>query len=214
MKKFFNPYIGSQYEKGICGKKVLVLGASFYCNHEDCCFFQDCTDEQNKDSSDYDSKCPQYAKNGLLLSDSPKYELEERYKAYQKFASEMTDILKLDTKEDFWDKVAFTNYVQFIIPHWNTEKRNCSERDNEALDEVVKEYQPDVIIVWGCVTNEFIKEQFCYDVNIQDETDGYICHSIKWGKEITILNTYHPSSSRFKDNGKLKHYVKSVFLSR
>ena len=29
--RFFQPFKGSEYDKGISGKKVLVLGASFYC---------------------------------------------------------------------------------------------------------------------------------------------------------------------------------------
>lgn len=47
--------------------------------------------------------------------------------------------------------------------------------------------------------------------NHRNFSDGYICHSKEWGKEITILNTYHPSYTSFKDNGKLEQYVKDVF---
>ena len=33
-ERFFTPWVGTEYNKGICGKKVLVLGASFYCNRD------------------------------------------------------------------------------------------------------------------------------------------------------------------------------------
>ena len=31
MSKFFYPFIGKDYNQGINGKKILILGASFYC---------------------------------------------------------------------------------------------------------------------------------------------------------------------------------------
>lgn len=43
-KNFFKPYVGPLYGKGIKGKKILVLGASFYCDKTDCEFFHKCTD--------------------------------------------------------------------------------------------------------------------------------------------------------------------------
>ena len=50
---FFKPFKGDKYEIGINGKKVLVVGASFYCNKTDCPFFADCTNVAKKDSSKY-----------------------------------------------------------------------------------------------------------------------------------------------------------------
>ena len=65
---FFKPFKGDKYEIGINGKKVLVVGASFYCNKTDCPFFADCTNVAKKDSSKYDKSCPEYINDGLLLS--------------------------------------------------------------------------------------------------------------------------------------------------
>jgi hypothetical protein len=42
-KRLFNPYVGEEYEKGINGKKILVVGASFYCNEKQCDHFNKCT---------------------------------------------------------------------------------------------------------------------------------------------------------------------------
>lgn len=44
-KYFFEPFVGENYLEGIRGKKILVVGASFYCNESSRCqFFKDCTD--------------------------------------------------------------------------------------------------------------------------------------------------------------------------
>ena len=35
--RFFTPYVGTKYEDGINGKKLLIIGASFNCgNSSDC----------------------------------------------------------------------------------------------------------------------------------------------------------------------------------
>lgn len=46
---FFIPWIGENYEKGLKGKKVLVVGASHYCNHSNICIHP----YNNKDCSNY-----------------------------------------------------------------------------------------------------------------------------------------------------------------
>lgn len=74
---FFVPWIGKNYDQGLNGSKVLVVGASHYCNHSNVCIhpnnnkkcsnfydnkkcrlgcenFQDCTIEKTKD---YNDKC-------------------------------------------------------------------------------------------------------------------------------------------------------------
>ena len=82
---FFVPWIGKNYKKGLNEKKVLVVGASHYCNHSNICthseynnvcsnfhknvqcrlgcnHFQKCTGGKTKDYNDY---CPwmKYSKN-------------------------------------------------------------------------------------------------------------------------------------------------------
>lgn len=216
-KRFFEPCIGKNFNEGINGKKVLVLGASFYCPHTCCQFHNECTSREKKDSSDYDLICPDYNKDGetCSLSNSPFYELDEQYNTYKKFARAMTNFLHDNVHEnfytDFWDKVAFTNFVQFFLPSWETLPSDCTGRDLDALREVIEMLHPDVVIIWGHVTKYAIIEPFCYDVKT-NTTDGYIYHSNAFGhKEITFLNTYHPSYTKFLDNGLLEKYVKEVF---
>lgn len=81
---FFVPWIGKNYKKGLNEKKVLVVGASHYCNHSNICthseynnvcsnfdetvqcrlgcnHFQECTGGKTKDYNDY---CPWMKKDG------------------------------------------------------------------------------------------------------------------------------------------------------
>ena len=78
---FFKPYVGTFYNEGIHGKKVLVLGASFYCCKTECPYYKNCTNEDLKDSSPYDELCPFY---DVALHTSPS---TEDGVAYNKFAN-------------------------------------------------------------------------------------------------------------------------------
>ena len=214
--RFFEPYVGPNFNEGINGKKVLVVGASFYCPKE-CQFHSKCTNRENKDSSTYDLICPEYNKTGTTypLSNTPSYELDEEYKTYKRFARAMISCINGEVNEnfytDFWGKVAFTNFIQYFLPHWKTLHSDCTDRDLDALREVIEMLRPDVVIIWGTVTKGQIIERFCYDSN-NNETDGYIYHSSAFEhKEVTFLNTYHPSYPKFYDNGNLEHYTKEVF---
>ena len=55
--RFFEPHIGSKYQVGIKGKKILVIGASFYCKTKECQYYNLCTSDKYKDSSKCDNCC-------------------------------------------------------------------------------------------------------------------------------------------------------------
>ena len=100
--------------------------------------------------------------------------------------------------------MAFTNYVQFMLPadedcYRGTYLSDLSERDYEAFNEVLIELQPDIVVVWGCIINSRIKEcnQYIIDVKELQETNSYVCHLNMPGVDhpIVLINPYHPSSS-------------------
>lgn len=201
---FFKPYVGENYAKGINGKKVLVLGASFYCPHTGCEFYERCTDVGTKDSSAFDSICPLYKPDNKLLHNEPTYCVAESSKTYRTFASCMSRYLCEDDCAAVWSHLAFTNYVQFFLPATSkgfreTRWSDLSERDFNAFIETVKELEPDIVIIWGCVINTRIKEKngFVIDKHLLNSTNGYLCHMQVPGmaKNISLLNPYHPSSS-------------------
>lgn len=208
MKKiFFQPYVGSHYFKGINGKKTFVIGASFYCDKITCPFFNRCTDRNLKDSGEYDLLCPEYEGKGLALHDEPSNCVAEQPQTYRNFGANLAEILGM-TQEELWERLAFTNYVQYFLPARNgyaaTRKADLSQRDFEAFIEVVRDLKPDVIIVWGGVVNSAIKEDNPYIVSKSEleETDYYVCHlNIPGvGHEIAVLNPHHPSSSAWFSN--------------
>lgn len=217
---FFNPFVGSKYTEGISGKRILVIGASFYCNHtpnseNPCHFFPECTNPSKKDSSPFDLKCPAYSKTGQRLSDEPSNAINEGYRPYKIFATFMRNFLK-DKNEDVWQRMAFTDYVQFFVPTLDTKKEYLSKRDFEAFIESLMELKPNVVITWGLAIIEEIRENnpYVYDLKQLPETEWYICHiripSIP--HDITLVCSYHPSSIKYwyENVDTLKKYLEMV----
>ena len=223
-KSFFKPFVGKEYEKGICGKRILVLGASFYCSHglgsdAPCRFFAECTDPVKKDSSKFDICCPFYAESGLRLSEEPSNAIAERYRAYQNFASFMRQFVG-DDEEDVWERMAFTDYVQFFLPTVDTKKEYLSQRDFDAFVETLVELQPHVVVAWGMAIIEEIREHNPYltDFERLKETEWYVCHMQvpHVPHEIALVCSYHPSSVSYwhNDLDTLTKYIKTVLYTK
>ena len=99
---FFKPFIGPNYNKGISGKKILVLGASFYCPKTHCPFFNTCTSTAIKDSSQFDSTCPEYKNHGIYLHDEPTNNIENWYPTYQTFAKGIALYFEDENYDNIW----------------------------------------------------------------------------------------------------------------
>ena len=235
MKKYFlNPYIGKKYKEGINGKRVLVLGASFYCpfdgskGREKCEYYEDCAINQN--SIKYNEICPH--NNGRLLSDSAEGEIDEdgaiSYTRFCHFMSWVRSKFSTESFNEFWNKVAFTNYVQHMIGgRTTTSPSDVREEYFEMFVSVLDDFEkkhglpvPDVVIVWGCVIDKPLKNHTIPGhsdcrVEIDDDKDGYI---FEWknfcGKDIVFINIYHPSSGKFYTDAewnKMYPYFKDIF---
>lgn len=199
---FFRPYVGERYSEGINGKRVLVLGASFYCDRTACPFFRQCTDTTLKSSAPFADLCPEYAPHGKSLRNEPSYCIEDQPRAYQTFAASMEHFFGTADYDNVWSRLAFTNYVQFFLPATDgfreTRGSDLSERDFRAFVRVLQELQPDIVIVWGCVINSRLKEKNEYLLSLQElaESEWYNCHILvpSVGHPIAICNPYHPSS--------------------
>ena len=217
---FFEPYVGNHYKEGIHGKKILVLGASFYCNCVKCPFFASCTSVILKDSSEFDSKCPEYKSAGKQLHLEPGYCVEDAPATYQRFAAYMGKHLGTEDYDTVWEHLAFTNYVQFFLPATNGSFRetmwsDLSERDFAAFTEVVQQLQPDIVVVWGNVINSALKERNPYLVDLKElqETEYYVCHLDVPGVNhpVAVINPYHPSSGAwYSDQEKFDNYFSNL----
>lgn len=215
---FFQPYVGSNYQHGIQGKRILVIGASFYCDKIHCPYFEQCT---AGDTKAYDKICPEYKSRGLCLHDEPSYCVSETPRTYKIFASYLAEALDLNPDYDkVWDKLAFSNYVQHFLPKRSESFRNTlygdlSETDFMAFKELVVKYMPHIIIVWGTVINSPILHDGGLLVSKDElaETESYIGRIRITGvkHDIKIINPYHPSSSTwFSDFPKFKKYIQTI----
>lgn len=212
-QRFFIPYEGKDYKLGIKGKKVFVVGASFYCDKQNCKYFKYCTNPDNKDSSPYNTICPEYMKNGAVLEKEPEYAIDENYPAYQRFAKCMNQFVEPDV--NVWHRMAFTNYVQFFVPTVKTERSYLSQRDFDAFIESVIQLQPDVIISWGMVTVDAVRDSnyYVFDREKLKDSEWYICHmKVEEVKhDITLVCCFHPSSPDWnQDFEKLTGYLRKV----
>ena len=217
-KHFFEPFVGDNYSEGIYGKRVLVLGASFYCNQdgvsvdketgevkEKCPFYDDCAINQNTEK--YDGKCP-YNHNSPLRK-LPQTELDENgAESYKRFWLLLYHYFQQPelSFDDIWGKMAFTNYVQHEIGgRWNTLASDCRAEYLEMFEDTLltMKEQPDVVIVWGCIVDKPLKAKTYSDrfpdfENTFTDKDHY---RFKWknfnGKDIEFLCFFQPSSSDF-----------------
>ena len=213
--RFFEPFRGSQYEEGIRGKKVLVLGASFYCPIKECIFFNECTNPEKKDSSKFDSICPY--NNGSDLHNQPSDADGRTYHIFGKFMSQFADN---EDKNSIWERLSFTNYLQFFSPTIITYEKYLSNRDFLAFLETLREFKPDIVISWGTAILKSIRENNPYIIDKEDLpcSDYYLCH-IKLPDDnhtITLVSAYHPSSMRYwkNDLDLLKKYTEIALNER
>lgn len=255
---FFVPWIGKNYDKGLKESKVLVVGASHYCNHSNICihpynnkdcsnyncqnkcnlgcdYFLDCTSENTKRYNDYCAwmKKEEYSKSYEILCNEIDEKICDCKMIFEKlksttlgeicnfldpncednvsftrftdfctryFYKELTN--EIDSKNNFWSHIAFVNYAQNFQPASTGNKFKKS--DFEAFKKYLEVLKPDIVIVWGCALGgELEKQEFKKEAKFY----GY-----NWENEgMQFVNSYHPSYSGFKDNGRLKEALDKAF---
>ena len=217
--RFFNPFVGKEYHKGIKNDiKLLVLGASHYCKYNDikkgfnCPYWEKCTDLSNKDSSEFNSSCP-YNKQknpNQLLEDSSIEEINTYIEggentSYNNFFNFLGDYFNIDysninNRNALCDRLAFTNYVQFFTKTNTQEIEKEDLRPFTALIQTIEELKPDIIIAWGCqIKKHFykirrqIQDHFTQKIKlIPDKKDCYFWDLEYNNQKIKIINPYHP----------------------
>lgn len=230
--RFFIPHVGERYQDGIHGKKLLVLGASFYCKETICPHYEKCTgtgEHRIWSTRDFDCDC-----NGRInyrISQMPSTELDyDGARSYRRFVELMCDFkdgkgsgstLTAARFDSFWETCAFTNYIQRMIGgRTTTKKKDIREKeDMNAFLTTLDELMPDIVIVWGCVIDKVLKKYHPEDnviLNDYDKSDDYLFRWTYKGKRITFLCLYHPSSSRFYSEEQWEialKYLELIFLS-
>lgn len=143
----FRPWVGENYQEGIFGKKILILGESHYCkedkNRNPACIAlghcsYDCMNEA----------CFSQTQDELELI-STNYTGERYQQSFMTTAkSAMGRDLTNAEVSSFWKNVAFYNYMQHS-QSGPTRPIEFNHDYSEAFREVLESLMPDYIIVWG-----------------------------------------------------------------
>ena len=157
-KYFFKPrYIKDKYEKGYKGYRTLVLGVFHVCLC-DCEFREECF----KNTAKYDRECPEYKDRDeyYALSNSNEIEVESyleqvhshySYGYITKYFYKTNKSVSEELKREFWDSIAFTNFLQNMHMSYNTleykDNKDMFDNNIPAFVTLLEELQPEVIYV-------------------------------------------------------------------
>ena len=169
---FFKPrYIKDKYEKGYKGYRTLVLGVFHVCLCE-CEFREECF----KNTAKYDIECPEYKDRDeyYALSNSNEIEVESyleqvhshySYGYITKYFYKTNKSVSEELKREFWDSIAFTNFLQNMHMSYNTLEYEGNKLmfDNNipAFMRLLDELQPEVIYV----IDKAVKDCLCAEGN-------------------------------------------------
>lgn len=190
----FLPFVGKSYNnKNMFGNtKIMVLGESHYGTVPSASITRDVL-------------------NSYL---DPSMEREGWMNTFVKFERSLVD--KETSREDskiIWDSLLFYNYVQVLMTGPREAATMQQYRDSEeAFFQVMEEYQPDVLIVWGKrlwsklpYTDWEDGEEIRVDNYPVD--NGY--YTLKNGHKVRVFCVYHPSAGY---DWSWWHKVISIFI--
>ena len=194
---FFQPRIGQHYHEGFKGYRTLVLGVKHHCILKQCPFYEDCVIQRN--CASYDAKCPAYGdRRDLRLSLSNQIEIDafleeyDRYPTYSYFTKLMlgkTDDCTEAEKTEFWEQVAFANYLQYFcpspqVPEYEEDGLIYRSEDWEVFQELLDTLQPEVLLVWNAALKTLLDKK-----NAEGAIKG-LTHFDDFRSETLTINRY------------------------
>ena len=176
----FRPWVGAKYENGIKGKRLLVLGESHYSDADD----PDLTRTVMKRLFEY--------KLGACGHESwmKTFTTFERAVAGRALSGEESIA--------FWNSAIFYNFIQEPLPHRGCRPtaRQFVESSN-AFDEVLNEYEPDLVIAWGVTLFDKVSPHDGRGTlsMMSDTADVYTYeYTLRSGKTCRTMRMPHPAS--------------------
>lgn len=179
-KIFFKPWVGSEYQTGgVYGKKVLVLGESHYGDGADA---PDDTTGTVKEFV-YEYWGASYQQTFLCF---------ERALAGRE--------INQDEREQLWNSIMFYNFFQKSTTGPRTAPDMTVKQESEdAFHELLEQYQPDAIIVWGQRLYELLPAWDGNETSLKVGDDSCpVWHYPIKGKSIPAMRVHHPSAPRGK----------------
>ena len=177
----FKPWVGKNFSTcGVYGKKVLVLGESHYGNtpnttEETIGVVKEFVYEYCGDSYQQTFLCFERALVGREINQ------EER--------------------EQLWNSLMFYNYFQKPTTGPRTAPDMTAQKESEeAFRELLEQFQPDAIIVWGARLYQLLPAWNGTESQIKVGEDSCQVwqYTIK-GKQIPAMSVHHPSAPTGKD---------------
>ncbi len=182
----FKPWVGKKYDtSGFSGKKILVIGESFYCSEEEAV-----ATLTEKVVTDYLA-----IRNGENRDNKGGWT-----NTYLKF--ERSLVGKETTPEDsqeIWNSIAFYNYLQ--VPMSGARESGSSidyKNAEKAFFEVIDKLKPNLIIVWGVgkLFNNLPEDRWTWGNPLDEEgwdiNNGY--YQLNNEEQARCIAVYHPSS--------------------
>lgn len=189
----FKPWVGDNYKtQGFKGKRILVLGESHYCRDdlaEGGRCFPVCKVENMNEGC--------FSQTVNILDDYVNgWQKNRTYVCFERaiFGKELSQ----EEKRELWQGIVFYNYLQFSVGGKAriSPQNELWKKSEVAFKEILEEYMPDYIIVWGV---ELFNKLPGWDgegseisISENDKTDVWT-YTIK-GKKIPALKVCHPST--------------------
>ena len=186
---FFEPYKGEFYggKESILSKKVLVVGASHYCQQ-----FYECGSKCGVTAGS--EKCPAFT-FGVFDTFYSATAYQPWMRTYAIFANSFYGYdASFEEQCKLYQSVTFMNYLQRAEGKNGNEKHNSwfrNEQNARAFKETVAECSPEIVIVWGVrVWRALPWRDFIIDEeNSSDNVKKCCCQ----GKSFMLLHAHHPS---------------------
>ena len=181
----FEPWVGNKYTDGFCGRKILVIGESFYCSEEEAIA----------------TLTTQIVEDYLAIRKGDfRKNNGDWTKTYLKFERSLVgEETKPEKSQEIWNSIAFYNYLQVPMSGARESGLPIDYKNAEtAFFEVLNDLQPDLIIVWGVgkLFNNLPEDRWTWgkSLNVEgmDINNGY--YQLNNKNEVRCIAVYHPSA--------------------
>ena len=205
----FLPFVGEKYAlqgKRMLGRRVMVVGASHYCEHFEhavgcnalCAHFGKYHFVYKGGELFFGNRCERFSHVVLERYRKQIGAPDERrwFRTFSKFYNAFFDnAVPHETRIALMDLMVSTEYVQGAElrgPNGNSREAMETDRNFDVFRDAVAEFKPEVIIFWG----PRAWHEVCKRLDRVDEKDDIVYVTLDKSK-LTLVRVPHPASSRF-----------------